>query len=283
MLIAHDIPTVRAFRKASPGRLALVPTMGALHAGHLAHVAQLREVADRVVVSIFVNPMQFGPGEDFARYPRPVEDDMRLCRDAGAHCVFLPSDEVMYPPDIPDVTLDVPNLSGVLEGASRPGHFAGVCRVVAKLLNIVQPDVVSLGQKDYQQLRVVEAMIKDLLLPVQILEVPTLREPDGLAMSSRNRYLSDEQRRHALGLFKALQQARTLIEEDGETDPAAVESAMTEIIAAHQLTLDYAVVRHPTTLTPLDALDPTLTGGVVALVAARIDSVRLIDNLLLGR
>lgn len=282
MLIAGDIEPVRAFRRDHPGRLALVPTMGALHAGHLSHVARAREIADRVAVSIFVNPTQFGPGEDFARYPRPIEDDLRQCQDAGVDCVFLPTAEVIYPPDALDVMVDVPALSEVLEGASRPGHFAGVCRVVAKLIGIVQPDLVTLGRKDYQQLRVIQAMICGLAMPVEIVEVPTLRETDGLAMSSRNRYLGPERRRRALGLFKALHRARVLVEEQGETDPAAVERTMAQTITAHQLSLDYAVVRHPVSLTELDILEPRLTGGVTALVAARAGSVRLIDNMLLG-
>ena len=282
MLTAHDIESIRTFRQGTDGTIALVPTMGALHRGHLVHVERAKQIADRVVVSIFVNPTQFGAGEDYDRYPRPVEDDLRLCREAGVDCVFAPSAEVMYPPDVLDASVDVADLTRMLEGASRPGHFAGVCRVVTKLLNLVQPDVVTFGRKDYQQLRVVEAMIRDLMMPVRIEEVETLRDEDGLAISSRNRYLDEQQRRRALGLSKALRQAAMLVEEEGETDPKAVEDAMAEALAAHQAEVDYAVVRHPATLKPLDILEPSLTGGVVALVAARVDSVRLIDNRLLG-
>lgn len=243
------------------------------------HVRRGRAAADHVVVSIFVNPTQFGPGEDFQRYPRPFDLDVAICEEAGAALVFAPEPEDIYPPGGLAARVDVPALTTILEGAHRPGHFEGVCRVVAKLLQIAQPDVVTFGRKDYQQLRVVEAMIADLFVPVSILEVPTVREPDGLAMSSRNRYLTAEQRPQALGLVKALRQARALVEQGGETDPKAVESAMAQVLAAHALELDYAVVRHPWTLQPLDSLDPSFTGGVVALVAARLGAVRLIDNM----
>jgi len=188
----------------------------------------------------------------------------------------------MYPRGQAECHIDVPALARVLEGEFRPGHFAGVCRVVAKLLNIVQPDVVCFGQKDYQQYKVVEAMVADLCLPVHIQRVATVREADGLAMSSRNVYLTAVQRPRALGLHKALLTAARLIGEQGETDPEAVESAMRTVLASHRLSVDYAVLRHAQTLLPVDCLEPAL-GGVVALIAARCDAVRLIDNMLIGQ
>jgi pantoate--beta-alanine ligase len=178
--------------------------------------------------------------------------------------------------------LDVPTLTAALEGAHRPGHFVGVCRIVAKLFNIVRPDVTCFGQKDYQQLKVIEAMAADLMMGVRVRAVPTVRESDGLALSSRNQYLTAQQRPHALGLSKALTQARHLVEQEQETDPEAVEQAMHDVLRAHHLEIDYAVLRHPHTLAPLDIIEPALTDGVVALIAAKLGSVRLIDNAIIG-
>lgn len=282
MHIARTVDEFRRWHASWPGTLAFVPTMGALHDGHLEHVRQAKAIADRVALSIFVNPTQFGPSEDFNRYPRPFEDDARKCEQVGVDCIFAPGVDDMYPPQLLDVHVDVPALTTILEGAHRPGHFAGVCRVVAKLLMITMPDVVTFGRKDYQQLRVVDAMIRDLMIPVRIHEVPTLREPDGLAMSSRNAYLSADERPRAVALSKALAAAEHLIVEEGESDPQAVESAMAEILKANGLETSYAVVRHPATLRPLDILEPSLTHGVVALIAARLGSVRLIDNARIG-
>lgn len=277
------IADTREARRRLRGTLALVPTMGALHAAHTALIRRAAEVADHVAVSIFVNPTQFGPGEDYERYPRMVEDDLRQCEEAGVSLVFLPKVDEMYPPELVDAHLDVPDLTAELEGAARPGHFAGVCRVCAKLFNVIEPDVAVFGEKDYQQLKAIEAMVADLAMDLRIEPVATVRERDGLALSSRNQYLSPEQRRHAVGLYKALQQARMLVEESGETDPAVVEQALVEVLTAHHLEADYAAVRHPHTLKRLDAIEPALTHGVVALVAARLGAVRLIDNMVLGR
>jgi pantoate--beta-alanine ligase len=284
MRVIHTIDDLRACRDGLPAgrRLALVPTMGALHAGHLDHVHRALRVADEVIVSIFVNPTQFAPHEDFNRYPRPFDVDVSMCAEAGAAAVFAPEPQSIYPPGGPDACLNVPSLATILEGAARPDHFQGVCRVVMKLLQLTRPDVVTFGRKDYQQLRVVEAMITDLFVPVSILEVPTVREPDGLAMSSRNRYLTDTQRPHALGLNKALRQVEAMIHA-GEADPQVLEAAMRQTLVAHDLNPDYAVVRHPRTLQPLEHVDPALTHGVVALIAARLGQVRLIDNLLIER
>ena len=272
------ISQARLHRKSIDSPVALVPTMGALHAGHLELIAQARELADEVWVSVFVNPTQFGPHEDFDKYPRPIADDLAKCASAGASVVFNPSPQEMYPAGVLAAQVDVPSISGEFEGANRPGHFHGVCRVCLKLFNICQPTFACFGQKDYQQLRVIESLVADLNLGLTIQCVPTVREPDGLAMSSRNRYLDVEQRRHALGLSKALKLAEHLIECEGETDPVAVEQAMHDTIVSHHLEPDYAAIRHPHTLAKLDTIDRQ----VVALVAGRLGPVRLLDNVLIG-
>lgn len=281
MWIAPTIAEMRQQRRTLRGSVAFVPTMGALHAGHVALMQAGAAIAKHVIVSIFVNPTQFAPGEDFERYPRPLDRDLDVCRSASVTGVFVPSVEQMYPPGQPICEVNVPSLASTLEGEFRPQFFPGVCRVVAKLLSIVQPDVACFGQKDYQQFKVVEAMVADLCLPVRIHMVPTIREKDGLAMSSRNVYLTAAQRPRALGLYKALTTAAALIHNQGETDPLAVEAAMRTILVAHQLTVDYACVRNAHTLQPMDCIEPALS-GVVTLIAARCDQVRLIDNLLVA-
>ncbi len=284
MWIARTIADARTQRRGMVGRVAFVPTMGALHEGHLSLVEAGRRDADRVIVSIFVNPTQFGPHEDFHRYPRPIEQDLALCEAAGADGVFNPPVEEMYPPHAPACDVNVPDLTHDMEGVMRPGHFQGVCRVVAKLFNIVAPDVACFGMKDYQQLAVIRAMTTDLNLPIAILACPTRREPDGLAMSSRNRYLDPDQRRRAVGLHRSLQQARRMVEEEGCTDPAAVEDAMRRVIAEHGFDrIDYATVRHPRTLAALKVMDPGTPDAAVALVAARMGTTRLLDNVVMGR
>ncbi len=282
MQTVTTVQEMRTARSRLTGTVALVPTMGALHRAHMTLVECARELADHVVVSIFVNPTQFGPGEDYQKYPRMLNQDLAQCEDGKVEFVFAPSVAEMYPSGGIDAYLTVPGLTGDLEGAARPEHFAGVCRVCAKLFDIVQPNVAVFGQKDYQQLKVIEAMVSDLAMPLRIEPVATGREPDGLAISSRNQYLAKEQRRHAVGIYKALQQARMLVEETGETDPEVVEHAMREVLEAHHLQVDYAVLRHPHTLKPVDAVEPALTEGVIALIAARLGEVRLIDNLMLS-
>lgn len=282
MWIARTVDDCRRLRATLGGRVAFVPTMGALHGGHVSLIEGGRRLADHVVVSIFVNPTQFGPHEDLARYPRPLEEDLRRCEAAGVAGVFCPPVEQMYPPGEPAAAITVPALADMLEGEHRPHFFGGVCRVVMKLLNIVRPDVACWGRKDYQQYRVIDALTADLHLPVVNVVLPTVREPDGLAMSSRNVYLSTEQRARALGLIKALRLARALVEEQGESDPRAIEDAMRQALEAHRLAVDYAAVRHPRTLAALDCVEPSLTGGVIALTAAHVDQVRLIDNMPLG-
>lgn len=281
MWTAKTVADLRRQRLALKGRIAFVPTMGALHAGHIALVEAARGLADHVLVSIFVNPTQFAPHEDFNRYPRPIERDLAMCEAAGVAGIFNPGVDDVYPPAVPPCDVSIPSMAGILEGAIRPGHFAGVCRVVLKLFNLTQPHVACFGQKDLQQLRVIEAMVADLNLPLAIQPVPTLREPDGLAMSSRNVYLNPEERRHAIGLSKAIKEGRALIEVGGESEPLRVEAAMRQVLLAHHIQPDYAVVRHPTTLAPLDSIDLKLTHGVALLVAGRLGSVRLIDNVLL--
>lgn len=282
LTLLTDLDQTRAYRHSLTGRVALVPTMGSLHEGHLQHIRACRAHADHVLVSIFVNPTQFNDPDDFKQYPRSLEVDVKRCAGVGASAVFAPDAEALYPPEQIAVEFNVPTLTAALEGRDRPGHFQGVCRVVAKLLNIIQPDLVSFGRKDYQQLCVVRAMVRDLMMPTEVLEVPTVREPDGLAMSSRNLRLDDTQRQRAVGLFKSLCAAKQLVEQEGETDPRAVEPAMAAVLQSHQVETDYTAVRHPNTLRELACIDPGLTGGVIALVAGRLGEVRLIDNMLLG-
>lgn len=282
VMVVSEVQALREYRAGLTGTVALIPTMGALHEGHLQHIRRCKALADHVVVSIFVNPTQFNQSDDYQAYPRTLDVDIRACAEAGAACVFTPDAEQMYPPKQVAVEIDVPVISGVLEGADRPGHFQGVCRVVTKLLNIVQPDMVSFGRKDYQQLSIIKAVVADLMMPVRVVEVPTVREPDGLAMSSRNRRLDAEQRKRSLGLFKALCAGKRLVEEDGESDPQAVEQAMRSVMESHQIEVGYAAIRHPKTLGELSCIEPGLTGGVIALVAGQVGAVRLIDNLLLG-
>ncbi len=259
--------------------VALVPTMGALHEGHAALMRQARETGAAVVASIYVNPTQFGPAEDFQKYPRTLEADCALCEQAGVLAVFAPSDAEMYPDGPSSVSTWVEELQVAkrLEGERRPGHFRGVCTVVAKLFNIVQPDHAFFGQKDYQQLKVIERMARDLRYPIQIVPVPTVRESDGLAMSSRNRYLSVTERSQATVLWKALNVARDL-HAGGEHDPHRLHAAMTRVIAlAPSSRLDYAEIADGKTLEPVREARP----GHVALIAARIGATCLIDNIIL--
>lgn len=281
MWIARTIEQARTARRELSSPVALVPTMGALHKGHRTLIRSVQQQADHVIVSIFVNPMQFAPHEDFDRYPRPIEDDLDVCREENVAGVFTPDVAQMYPPDVQATDVFIPEMGDLLEGALRSQFFHGVCRVVLKLFNILTPDVAVFGQKDYQQWRLIEAMADDLNLPIRILGSPTVREADGLALSSRNVYLTREKRPSALSLYKALQAARMLIQQAGETNPQAVEGAMTQLLQSHGAAVDYAVVRHPRTLAPIESIDLALTGAVVALVAARVGPVRLIDNLLI--
>ncbi|MFI6787572.1 pantoate--beta-alanine ligase [Nonomuraea sp. NPDC050383] len=253
--------------------VALVPTMGALHAGHRSLIREARARADRVVVSIFVNPLQFGPNEDFSRYPRTFDADLEVCRAEGAAVVFAPSVESMYDPER-QVGVSSGAMGEVVEGASRPGHFDGMLTVVLKLFNLVQPDLAVFGQKDAQQLALIRRMVRDLDVPVEIVGAPTVREPDGLALSSRNRYLSAVERGSALALSRALRAGAA------ETAPSKVLAAARAVLdaAASELALDYVVLVDPATFTPVDE---SYSGEAVLAVAAKVGNTRLIDNVIL--
>lgn len=263
-------------------RVGLVPTMGALHDGHVRLVERCRaDLGDGlVIVSVFVNPTQFGPAEDFGRYPRTFDADLARCEAAGADLVFAPSAAEMYPRGTGAVTfVEVPGLSEVLEGAVRPGHFRGVATVVLKLFAIAQPDLAHFGAKDYQQQVLVRRMVADLDLPVEVRTVPTVREPDGLAMSSRNRYLDADQRRAATVLFRALEAGRAAVL-GGERDANRVRQIMANTVQSERLAvLDYAEIADAETLGPLVELGAGR--GAVGLLAVRFGTTRLIDNAVL--
>jgi pantoate--beta-alanine ligase len=257
-------------------RVGLVPTMGALHEGHASLIRAARAECGYVAVSIFVNPTQFGAGEDFMRYPRPFEKDMAVCRREGADLVFAPAAAEMYPEGFA-TTVRIAGLSEKMCGAFRPGHFDGVCTVVAKLLAIVQPDAAYFGEKDAQQLAIVRRMAADLDLPLEIRGCPLVREPDGLAMSSRNAYLGAEERQRALAISAALADARKAIE-SGERSAAAVAGRLRRRLqAATGVELQYVAVVDPDTLADLDRI----AGQALVAVAAKVGATRLIDNVLL--
>jgi pantoate--beta-alanine ligase len=276
MLVTNDIGEVRravAAARKEGRRIGCVPTMGALHAGHVSLMERARREAGFVAVTIFVNPAQFGPQEDLSRYPRPLEEDLKTCRNATADLVFVPEAEAIYPDGFSTyVTVEGP--STILEGASRPGHFRGVATVVLKLLNIVQPDVAFFGQKDFQQQVVIRRMVRDLDLPVEVVVCPTVRDPDGLALSSRNTYLSRDERRSALALQESLRLAEERLR-GGDRDLPSICQSMRAAMAARPLvTPDYAVVADPDSLAVLT--EPQ--ARMALLVAARVGSTRLIDN-----
>lgn len=265
---------VSAWRRSGL-RVAFVPTMGNLHEGHLALLQTAAQHADRVVVSIFVNPLQFGPGEDFETYPRTMEED--LVRLAGEPCalVFAPSEQAMYPGGREAATrVEVPLLGDMLCGIARPGHFTGVATVVAKLFNLVQPDCAVFGEKDFQQLLIIRRMARDLCFPVEVIGIPTQREPDGLAMSSRNRYLDARQRAAAPALFAALRAAGRALAAGGR-DLVALQQSSMENVRSAGLEPEYFEIRRREDLAPPAAADRRL----VILAAARLGRTRLIDNL----
>ena len=257
--------------------ISLVPTMGALHEGHMSLVRQARRECDFVGVSIFVNPTQFGPSEDYTRYPRTLDSDAEMCREAGADLIFAPNAQEMYPDGF-DSWVDVGGVTEVLEGASRPGHFRGVATVCLKLFNIFRADRAYFGLKDYQQLQVIAKMVRDLNVPTEIVPVETVREPDCLAMSSRNRYLSPEERNAALVLSGSLIDARSAFE-SGERSAAAIEALVHARLASEPLaSVDYAVIVDASTLAPIDVVERP----AVVLLAVRIGATRLIDNTVLA-
>jgi pantoate--beta-alanine ligase len=277
MIVTSDLNELRATvaQWRAGGNLAFVPTMGNLHEGHLTLVREARRLADRVAVSIFVNPMQFGADEDFDGYPRTFQRDQELLEGEGVDLLFAPTVETIYPrPPQEQTRVEVPGISNLLCGASRPGHFVGVATVVCKLFNMVQPDIALFGDKDYQQLAVIRRMTEDLNMPVRVVGIPTVRESDGLAMSSRNGYLTPEQRARAPAIFEILQQTAAAIAA-GNRDFAALEREAQAKLATAGLRPDYFSVRRVSDLQPAQPDDADL----VLLAAAFLGKARLIDNL----
>ncbi|MGH7525867.1 MAG: pantoate--beta-alanine ligase [Gemmatimonadales bacterium] len=267
---------LRAFR-TTHRRLALVPTMGYLHEGHLSLVDAARRVADVVVMSIFVNPLQFGPGEDLDRYPRDLPRDRRLAEARGVDALFVPGESIMYPPGSEVRVAPGPSAER-WEGAARPGHFAGVLTVVAKLFHLVQPDVACFGRKDVQQATLIRQMVRDLDWPIELVVVPTVREPDGLALSSRNVYLAPGERRDALALSGALRVAEEAWR-SGECRAAEIEGRMRRLLRMHPaLRVEYIAVAEPTALAPVSEAN----ADTVVAIAGRVGRTRLIDNIILG-
>lgn len=258
-------------------RIAFVPTMGFLHAGHLSLVDLARRHADVVVLSIFVNPLQFGPTEDLARYPRDLERDRTLVRERGVDLLFVPAPAAMYP--VGSEVRVVPGPTSVRwEGERRPGHFAGVLTVVAKLFHLVQPDVAVFGQKDFQQATLIRRMVRDLDFPIEVLVAPTTRDQDGLALSSRNTYLSADERAAGLGLSRALH-AAVAAWRGGEADAGRLRSAMDSVLGLHPgLAVEYIAIADPDTLEPVQRVD----ARTVIMLAGRAGRTRLLDNAILG-
>ncbi|MFN4905738.1 MAG: pantoate--beta-alanine ligase [Planctomycetota bacterium] len=254
-------------------RIGLIPTMGALHEGHLSLVRLAKKNCDVAIATIFVNPTQFGPNEDFQKYPRTLEQDLDALRNCGCDLVFTPTNDQMYPAGH-STYVEPPNVASNWEGKIRPGHFRGVTTIVLKLFQIIPAHVGYFGRKDYQQVAVIRAMVRDLNVPIVIEACETIREPDGLAMSSRNRYLSAEDRRRALGLSRALGSAQRLIE-NGCTSGSQIEQCMRDaLLAAPVDSIDYAAIVHPETLEPVESI----LSPVVGMIAARVGTTRLIDN-----
>jgi pantoate--beta-alanine ligase len=266
--LVHTRAELAAARKILPGRVAVVMTMGALHEGHRELMRVARANADHVLVTIFVNPLQFGPNEDFDKYPRTLENDLEACRAEGVDLVFAPSRDEMYPHGTPSVTLAAGPLGTILEGASRPGHFDGMLTVVAKLFLLTKADLAFFGEKDYQQLALVKQMARDLEIPVEVRGVPTVRETDGLALSSRNRYLSTAERQAALALSQALREGAA------QSDAESVLGAAGKILDDEDgVRVDYLA------LTGTDLGPAPAAGPARLLVAARVGTTRLIDNI----
>lgn len=275
MVVTGEIAEIRrVVREARrQGRhIGCVPTMGALHKGHVSLIEECRKLVDDVLVTIFVNPTQFGAGEDLDKYPRPLSADLAKCEAAGVDCVYTPEIASLYPEDY-DTWVEVGEMSKILEGACRPGHFRGVTTIVAKLFNIVQPDVACFGAKDYQQQTVLRQMVKDLNWPIEMQICPTVREPDGLAMSSRNMYLSAEERRVALSLSNALAIADEKLSA-GESIEKVEAAMLSRLSESNIVRPEYAVVRDPDTLSELAQPQREM----VALIAAFVGQTRLIDN-----
>lgn len=278
MIVTANINEVRAIRRQESDKSwGFVPTMGYLHEGHLSLVRRAREENGRVAASIYVNPTQFAPTEDLSSYPRDLERDLALLEAENVDLVFTPSDEIMYPTDF-QTTILLSDVTKPLEGASRPTHFAGVATVVAKLFNIIQPDRAYFGQKDAQQAVVLRQMVRDLNFDLELIVCPIVREPDGLAMSSRNKYLSPDERKAALILSQSLQQAQSAFEQ-GERDANTLRRIMTDLITAEPLArLDYVSAANPNTLVELKQIEEK----ALLSMAVFIGKTRLIDNLLVS-
>jgi len=272
----QSVFNMRQLRKKFEGDVGFVPTMGYLHEGHLELVRRSRKENDITVVSIFVNPTQFGPKEDFEKYPRDTVRDLSMLKELGVDYIFLPSVDEMYPPGF-NTWIEVKQVTERLEGAARPGHFRGVATVVAKLFNIVQPDRAYFGQKDAQQCVVIKKMVADLNIPIEIIVIPTVREEDGLAMSSRNVYLTPEMRQQAPVLYQSLQLARKLWE-SGERDAGKIRSQMEALIRTKPLAnIEYIDVADAITLEPQERIQPP---ALISLVV-RFGTTRLLDNIIL--
>ena len=272
-----DLRAWTARRRRAGARVALVPTMGALHEGHLRLVDEARRRADAVVMSVFVNPLQFGPGEDLSRYPRDLARDRGLAAARGVDALFAPTEPMMYPPGAATRIVPGPGAER-WEGVARPGHFTGVLTVVAKLFHLVGPDVAVFGRKDVQQVVLIRQMVRDLDWPIELAVVPTVREEDGLALSSRNVYLDADGRRNALGLSAALRAAHEAWR-GGERRASAIEARMRGVVAMHPgLTAEYIAVADPVDLAPVRDVD----AATVVAVAGRVGPTRLIDNITLG-
>jgi len=280
MTTAHAIADTRHFVRAARQqgrRIGFVPTMGALHQGHLSLMELARRENDAVAISVFVNPTQFGPAEDYDAYPRDLDRDAALAEGVGVDLLFAPSAAAMYPDGATTYIDQTGTAIETLEGAHRPGHFRGVLTVCGKLFHIVEPDRAYFGQKDYQQVAAVTQMVRDLALPIAIVPCPIVREPDGLAMSSRNQYLDADARQQATGIYRGLQAAQARLDA-GESSAAALADVVRQtLLDAGHCTIDYVAIVHPQTLAPVEAV----AEPAVALVAARFGGTRLIDNHLL--
>ena len=279
MEVAETIESVRAIVRAARGkgeRIGLVPTMGALHIGHISLIEAAVKQCEFVVVSIFVNPTQFGPGEDFEKYPRPLEADLDICKKAGVNLVFAPGPEQMYPGE--NFTwVNVEKLTEPLCGKSRPGHFRGVTTVCAKLFNIVRPDIAFFGQKDAQQAIVIRRMVADLNMPLEIVICPTIREPDGLAVSSRNQYLDRQQRQDATYVYKSIEKCREMVNAGKIETQEIIEEMKKVLQQKSSIEIEYISIVDSETLASIDRIN----GKVLAAVAVRLGPARLIDNILI--
>jgi pantoate--beta-alanine ligase len=277
MVVISDVKEMKAYVKAIKQRsetICLVPTMGYLHKGHLDLMRKGKELADRLIISIFVNPTQFGPSEDLAKYPRDFEMDHRLSAEVGVECIFYPDSSQMYPPGYATY-VNVEGITETLCGLSRPTHFRGVATVVAKLFNIVEPDSAVFGMKDYQQLAVIKRMVEDLNMNVQVIAHPIVREEDGLAMSSRNKYLTPEQRKNALVLSKALDHARALVK-NGQHDVSAIRAVVIGMISSTpECVVDYVEIVDPETVRCIEHIED----HAVMALAVKVGATRLIDNI----